>query len=245
MADLRFFHPEDMVIGVEAGMPFQRMQAILAEAGMRLPVSSWFAQSTIGGMVGANEFGPERLMTGGLRDSIIGIEYINPSGLLVKAGGKVVKNVTGYDLSRMMIGSSGGLGLITALNFKVVPLPQEPRILRYSTGDLDWVDGIRLLLRNKVPLDSLQAIFRNGTWNIDFGFSGNPARSARIAADLAGLFANLEELAGDRIMGDLPVIGPDVLALVGEGRAHLHGCAPTGTLLDSPVCGLWPPGLRF
>ena len=63
---------------------------------------------------------------GGLRDSLIGIEYINAKGERVKAGGKVVKNVTGYDLTRMMIGHLGGLGLITSVNFKVSPSSLNP-----------------------------------------------------------------------------------------------------------------------
>ena len=119
----RFFDPDDMVVGVEAGMSIRTLQGMLAEKNMVLPVNPWFPDSCVGSVVACNDYGPNRMDMGGLRDCIIGIEYINGKGELVQAGGKVVKNVSGYDLTRMMLGSQGGLGVITAVNFKVSPRP--------------------------------------------------------------------------------------------------------------------------
>ena len=107
-----------MVVGVESGMSIRTLQELLGERSMLLPVNPWFPDSSVGSVVACNDFGPNRMNMGGLRDCIIGIEYINGKGEIVHAGGKVVKNVSGYDLTRMMLGSQGGLGIITAVNFK-------------------------------------------------------------------------------------------------------------------------------
>ena len=115
-----------MVVGVEAGMSIRTLQKMLGERNMLLPVNPWYSDSCVGSVAACNDFGPNRLFMGGLRDYIIGIEYINGKGEIVTAGGKVVKNVSGYDLTRMMLGSQGGLGVITALNFKVLPHPVDP-----------------------------------------------------------------------------------------------------------------------
>ena len=88
---------------------------------------------------------------GGLRDSLIGIEYINAKGERVKAGGKVVKNVTGYDLTRMMIGHLGGLGLITSVNFKVQPFVIEPHAVFVETGIQDWQNLVENLQIKRIP----------------------------------------------------------------------------------------------
>ena len=102
----RFFDPEDMVVGVEAGMGITLLQEMLEKSNMLLPVNPWFPDSSVGSIVACNDFGPNRMNMGGLRDCIIGIEYINGKGEIVQAGGKVVKNVSGYDLTRMMLGLS-------------------------------------------------------------------------------------------------------------------------------------------
>ena len=72
-----FFDPNDMVVGVEAGVSISELQEILAEKKMVLPVNPWFGKSTLGGLLACNDIGPNRLMMGGLRDCIIGIEYLN------------------------------------------------------------------------------------------------------------------------------------------------------------------------
>ena len=123
---------------MEVGQTAAELQQLLGEKNMQLAINPWYPESTLGGMVSANISGPNRMNMGGLRDSLIGIEYINAKGERVKAGGKVVKNVTGYDLTRMMIGHLGGLGLITSVNFKVQPFVIEPHAVFVETGIQDW-----------------------------------------------------------------------------------------------------------
>src|SRR3712207_9037720 len=85
--------------------------------------------ATVGGIVAANASGPRRLRYGTIRDLIIGIEVVLSDGTVAKAGGKVVKNVAGYDLSKLFTGSLGTLGLIAACNFRLHPRPEAARIV--------------------------------------------------------------------------------------------------------------------
>jgi hypothetical protein len=210
-----FFDPDDMVVGVEAGMSISKLQEILAEKKMVLPVNPWFGNSTLGGLLACNDIGPNRLMMGGLRDCIIGIEYINGRAERVHAGGKVVKNVTGYDLCRMMLGSLGGLGVITAANFKVIPQPVEPHGLYSRFQDTSWLLGAAALQEARLPIDWIQALAPATTgepdWILGIGISGNPERQARLEKELQSLFQNqLKSIADgktNRSLGYLPGTG--------------------------------------
>ncbi|HEV8632741.1 MAG TPA: FAD-binding oxidoreductase [Chloroflexota bacterium] len=117
--------PADLTVTVEAGLPIGELQARLRQKGQFLPLDPPAAAgSTIGGVVAANASGPSRLRHGSARDLVIGTRVGTTAGTLARSGGKVVKNVTGYDLNKLYIGSLGTLGLITELTFKVQPLPE-------------------------------------------------------------------------------------------------------------------------
>ena len=118
----------DMTVTVEAGCTFGVLQATLAEHGQRLTADPlWPQKATVGGVLATNDTGALRLMYGGLRDLIIGITLALPDGTLAKSGGKVVKNVAGYDLMKLATGALGTLGVITQATFRVYPLPRESR----------------------------------------------------------------------------------------------------------------------
>jgi glycolate oxidase FAD binding subunit len=117
--------PADLTVTVEAGLPFAELQAGLCRKGQFLPLDPTAGPgSTIGGLVAANASGPSRLRHGSARDLVIGTRVATTGGALARSGGKVVKNVTGYDLNKLYIGSLGSLGLIVELTFKVQPLPE-------------------------------------------------------------------------------------------------------------------------
>lgn len=185
---LRFLEPENMVVGVDAGVPFAQLQRQLAVHKMRLPVNPWFRGATVGGVFAANDEGPERVMTGGLRDFVIGIEMIGASGRLVKAGGRVVKNVSGYDLPRAMCGSLGGLALITSLNFKVMPAPLEPQSLLATLTPAQVVAGMAAFRKQvhlaAMPLRWTHMVHCKGRWQLGLGFDGRETRRDQIATDL-------------------------------------------------------------
>jgi glycolate oxidase FAD binding subunit len=116
----------DMTVTVQAGMRVAALQKILAAEKQRLPVDVPQAErATLGGSVAANVSGPRRLGHGTLRDYVIGISAVNDQGHEIKAGGRVVKNVAGYDLCKLFVGSLGTLGVITQLTFKLRPMAEE------------------------------------------------------------------------------------------------------------------------
>jgi glycolate oxidase FAD binding subunit len=120
----------DMTITVEAGITLARLQDVLAAENQRLPIDVPRPdEATLGGAIATNTSGPRRYGFGTLRDYVIGITVVNDEGREVKAGGRVVKNVAGYDLMKLYIGSLGTLGVITQVTLKLKPKP-EASILR-------------------------------------------------------------------------------------------------------------------
>jgi glycolate oxidase FAD binding subunit len=116
----------DMTITVQAGITVARLRDVLRAEGQQLPVDVPLPdRATLGGAVAANASGPRRFGHGTLRDYVIGITVVNDRGEEVKGGGRVVKNVAGYDLMKLYTGSLGTLGVITQLTFKVKPLPES------------------------------------------------------------------------------------------------------------------------
>src|SRR3954468_16986796 len=116
--------PADLTITVASGTPFAEVRDALARHGQFLPLDPPHADSaTVGGIVAANSSGFWRARYGGVRDMLIGTTIALADGTLAHAGGRVVKNVAGYDLNKLLIGSLGTLGVITECTFKVLPLP--------------------------------------------------------------------------------------------------------------------------
>ena len=127
----------DLVATLPAGVTLAGANAVLAQAGQWLPLDPPFAdRATIGGIVAANDSGPRRQKYGAPRDLIIGVELALCDGRVAKAGGRVVKNVAGYDLSRLVCGSFGSLAVITSATFKLAPLPAASRTIVAACDDL-------------------------------------------------------------------------------------------------------------
>ncbi len=132
------YDPAELVITLEPGVLLGDVEALLASRNQMLAFEPWdFAllsggqpgQGTIGGLVASGLAGSRRLSAGGVRDHLLGFTAVNGQGEIVKSGGRVVKNVTGYDLSKLMAGSWGRLGAIVELSLKVLPRPRERRTL--------------------------------------------------------------------------------------------------------------------
>ena len=118
--------PEDMTATVEAGMTLAELQERLARGGQWLPVDPPDPGSvTIGDLLANNLHGPRRFGCGTVRDWLIGMAVVLPDGRLVRNGGKVVKNVAGFDLCRLFIGAQHSLGVIVEATFKLQPLPES------------------------------------------------------------------------------------------------------------------------
>ncbi len=125
--------PADLTVTVAAGTPLSEVRAALAQAGQFLPLDPPHGDTaTIGGVVAANSTGFWRARYGGVRDQLIGTTTALADGTLARAGGRVVKNVAGYDVNKLLIGSLGTLGVIVECTFKILPLPKASAGLQAS-----------------------------------------------------------------------------------------------------------------
>ena len=118
------FDAANLCVTAEAGMRLARLQATLAQEKEILPLDPpTDSKVTIGGLVAANQSGPTRLLYGTVRDWVLGMRVVLPDGERIHCGGRVIKNVSGYDMNKLFIGSLGTLGIITEVTFKLLPLP--------------------------------------------------------------------------------------------------------------------------
>lgn len=122
--------PSDQIVVVEGGVRLLALQTALGAHGQRLAIDPPLAaRATIGGLVATNAFGPRRARFGSLRDLIVGVTLIRADGVRAKSGGKVVKNVAGFDLPKLAVGSLGTLGLVASATFRLHPLPEASATL--------------------------------------------------------------------------------------------------------------------
>ena len=135
--------PEDMTATVEAGLTLAELQAVLAHRGQWLPVDPPQPERlTMGELLSSNAQGPRRLGYGAIRDYLIGIRVVLADGRAIKAGGKVVKNVAGYDLGKLFVGSGGSLGVIVEATFKLRPRPETEQFVEVSVDSLDHAGAL-------------------------------------------------------------------------------------------------------
>jgi len=121
------YQPSELVVTVRAGTKLLELEKVLAQQGQMLPFEPPIhsQKSTIGGVVAAGLSGPRRPFSGAVRDHILGVQIINGQGQIVSFGGQVMKNVAGYDMSRLMVGSLGSLGVLLNISIKVIPTPVQ------------------------------------------------------------------------------------------------------------------------
>ncbi len=154
------YEPEELVITARAATPVAEIEAALAEKRQMLGFSpaDWGpllreapGRATLAGIVGANACGARRVKAGAVRDHVIGCRFVNGQGEAIKAGGPVIKNVTGFDIPKLMCGAFGTLGVLTELTLRVTPAP--PRVAAVALR-ADAKDGLRILREAlRLPLD--------------------------------------------------------------------------------------------
>src|SRR5579859_5328860 len=149
----------DLTVSVEAGCTFQNLQSALAQHSQRLALDPlWPDTATIGGVLSTNDSGSLRMRFGPLRDLIIGVTVALPDGTLASSGGKVVKNVAGYDLPNLVTGALGTLGVITRAVFRVHPLQRNTRTLSVSFAELEKMQRFLLAVQDsQLAHSALQA----------------------------------------------------------------------------------------
>jgi len=213
MTRLLEYEPADLTCRVEAGMRLSDLQAALAAQGQRLPLDPPHPErATAGGMVAANANGLGGARYGTVRDWVIGIAVAYPSGKVARAGGKVVKNVAGYDLMKLHIGALGTLGVVAEVNFKVQAIPQgQATVLgHFETAGPALDAGLQLARTFLAPAASIvldrRALWECGItadwqWTLALKLEGY-AREVEVARDQA--VRQIRE-AGGRVEGrDMP-----------------------------------------
>ena len=134
--------PGDQIVRAQAGLKLEDLQENLAESDQMLGIDPPEEGATVGGIVAANASGPRRLRYGTVRDLIIGIKVVLADGTVAKAGGKVVKNVAGYDLSKLFTGSLGTLGVIAEANFRLHPIRESARTVFVEVDDPEQIPEV-------------------------------------------------------------------------------------------------------
>ncbi|MGB7186487.1 MAG: FAD-binding oxidoreductase, partial [Candidatus Acidiferrales bacterium] len=202
------YDPGDLTLSVEPGIRLARLAKVLAEHNQFLPLAvPFFERATVGGTLASGVDSPLRQAYGTARDFVLGVEFVSGDGALAKSGGRVVKNVSGYDLHKLFLGSIGSLGVITRVNFKTFPLPSCERLFVASLASSDDALALRqkivaspispptleilspeiasLLFPSNAKLPSLDATRSSPSdWLLLAGISGSSAVLDRCSSDL-------------------------------------------------------------
>ncbi|MDO9640256.1 MAG: FAD-binding protein [Pseudotabrizicola sp.] len=198
------YEPGALTLVAGAGTPLAQVEALLAAEGQRLPFEvpdmrgllGRTGDSTLGGVVAANASGPRRVQAGAARDSLIGVRFVDGSGTVIKNGGRVMKNVTGYDLVKLMAGSWGTLGVLSEVSFKLLPVPETGAtlILRGLT-DAQAVQAMAAALGSPFEVNGAAYWPGQGTFLRIEGFAASVAyRAGQLQRHLAAFgAAELEE----------------------------------------------------
>jgi glycolate oxidase FAD binding subunit len=192
--------PLDQIVIVEAGVRVGVLQALLSTKGQMLALDPpWPDRATIGGVVATNAFGPRRTRYGSIRDLIIGISIVRADGTAARGGGKVVKNVAGFDVPKLMVGSLGTLALITTVTFRLHPLPESSTTLLFGELDAESVRRLRLAIRQaQLEPGAVAALVREGGADLGVRFDARFELAVRFEGFKAGVeqqTARLLELA--------------------------------------------------
>ena len=190
------YEPEELVLTARAGTPIRDIQAELAGKRQMLAFEPavWgplfgaeTGRATLGGVVAANACGSRRVKSGAVRDSVIGCRFVNGCGDIVKAGGYVIKNVTGFDLPKLMCGAFGTLGVLTEITLRVSPLAE--RVQAIAVGNCSADVGLALLRRaHRLPIDPTGLAYFPARNTAYIRIEGSPAAVAEKLAVLKSEF---------------------------------------------------------
>ncbi len=150
------YEPTELVITVGAGTPLALVAAELAQRGQMLPFEPRLAdgRATVGGAVAAQRGGPRRWTAGSVRDFLLGLSLIDGHGQCLTFGGQVIKNVAGFDVTRLQAGAWGSLGIITQVSIKVLPIPQVECTLQFQMNQADALRQVNVWAGQPLPLSA-------------------------------------------------------------------------------------------
>lgn len=262
------YEPTELVVSVRAGTPLAELEAVLAERGQCLPFepphfgpgatrseplgegltysgSTAGSVATVGGMVAAGLSGPARASVGAVRDYVLGLTMLNGKGELLTFGGQVMKNVAGYDVSRLMVGAMGTLGLLTEISLKVLPVAPAEATLKFQMSQAEALAQLNNWGGQPLPLNA-------SCWLDD---AGSSTLYLRLRGAVAAVDAACKTMGGER--QDNSAVAPDwVLCrdqqlpwFLARGERDLWRLSvpQTAAVLDLPEPPLieWHGGLRW
>ena len=241
------YEPSELVVTVGAGTPLAELEQALAERGQCLPFEPphFGPGATVGGMVAAGLSGPARASVGSVRDFVLGVHIVNGRGEHLVFGGQVMKNVAGYDLSRLMAGAMGTLGVITEVSLKVLPVPPAEATLRFALTQAQALQKLNAWGGQPLPLNA-------SCWVQE---QGEGILYLRLRGAVAAVEAACRAMGGERM--DNAKVAPDWIACreqqlpwfteAGDRdlwRLSVPQTAPALELPEAPLVE-WHGGLRW
>jgi glycolate oxidase FAD binding subunit len=255
LARVREHAPSDQIVAAEAGMTLAELQRTLAPHGQRLAVDPPLPErATLGGIVAANAFGPRRTRYGPVRDLVIGITVVRADGVVARGGGKVVKNVAGFDLPRLFCGSLGTLGLVAEVVFRLHPLPEASATAVFEgLAAEDVAETLPVLRELAVEPTALTALAAAGKFTLAVRFEGfapgvreqvektlaRAGGGARLeGAEEAALWARHDAIRAAGAVRAKATFAPAALARALEALRPLQGALAAGGLAVHPALGI-------
>jgi glycolate dehydrogenase FAD-binding subunit len=224
--------PGDQVVRVQAGLRLRDLQEQLSGSDQMLAIDPPERDGTVGGVVAANASGPRRYKYGTIRDLIIGITVVLYDGTVAKAGSKVVKNVAGYDLSKLFTGSLGTLGTIVTANFRLHPIPEASRTLVVEVESPEAAAGAaQAVIRSQVEPTAVELHYGEDARLLTVLFESIPAgveEKVETASFLLDPFGEVRAVSGE----ETDRLGPLTPPAVGDDEAVIKIAAPPADLAD-------------
>ncbi len=248
LAGITSYEPSELVITAGAGTPLLELEALLAAHGQCLPFEPphFSATSTIGGVVASGLSGPARASVGGVRDYVLGVKIINGKGEHLTFGGQVMKNVAGYDVSRLMAGSMGTLGLITEVSLKVLPVAPAEATLRFECSQAQALQWLHAWGAKPLPLNASYWVEDNGLGTLYLRLRGAVAAVEAACKTLGGERQDQQSAAADwQALRDQQLRWHHARSSTQDlWRLSLPQTTPALELPDAPLIE-WHGGLRW
>jgi glycolate oxidase FAD binding subunit len=228
----------DMTITVEAGVTMKQLAEMVANEGQRLPVDVPHAdKATIGGVVATNWNGPRRYGEGSVRDFVIGISAVDGRGNEFKGGGRVVKNVAGYDFCKLLTGSMGALAVITQVTLRLKPIPAQSALVGCSVPDGATAERLLAALINSKTTPTAIEVLAGPEWRNDpalAGLASDSPNAIYVVAGLEGTAPEVEFMVG-QLTDEWRELGVEAPLVVGETAALWHRLIEFPAAGDSPL----------
>lgn len=248
LAGIVSYEPSELVITAGAGTPLLELEALLAAHGQCLPFEPphFSASSTMGGVVASGLSGPARASVGGVRDYVLGVKIINGKGEQLTFGGQVMKNVAGYDVSRLMAGSMGTLGLITEVSLKVLPVAPAEATLRFECSQAQALQWLHAWGGKPLPLNASCWVGGNAVGTLSLRLRGAVAAVEAASKALGGERQDNHAAAADwQALRDQQLAWHQARSSTQDlWRLSLPQTTPALDLPDAPLIE-WHGGLRW